>query len=108
MPTGVPPTSTVKKLDEQVKKQRSKAKGQSVDAIPPSQESIISNISTGPIQLSLNSSLNMSTETSESPAVNLLRERLTRDGTQILAKVGEQEDKGLVGESVEASRSGVN
>ena len=50
----------------------------------------------------------MSTETSESPAVNLLRERLTRDGTQILAKVGEQEDKGLVGESVEASRSGVN
>jgi hypothetical protein len=36
-----------------------------VDAIPPSQESVISNISTGPIQLSLNSSLNMSTETSE-------------------------------------------
>ena len=42
----------------------------------------------------------MSTETSESPAVNLLRERLTRDGTQILATIEEQEDERSFEESV--------
>ena len=104
VPTGVPLKSTVKKLDgksiQPWKQKATKSNEEPGKELPQSQESSISNISLSPIQLSLNSSSIMLTGLSESPAANLLCERLTLDGKQNLATIDEQKDESSFQESV--------
>ena len=107
LPTGVPPTSTVQKLDgtrpSTRKTKAPKPKELPGTSLQLSQESISSSSTASPSQLSFISSLKTSTESRESPAADLLSERLSRNGKQTLAKIDEQEEDSSPEQSVDGS-----
>ena len=71
----------------------------------PGMERSLANIVLSPIQLPVNSSSMKLTELRESPAANLLCERLPQDGKQHLATIDRQEEEGMTVHAMALRRS---